>query len=268
MAKEKRWIWLSSFSTYLVVAVFAISLTVLWVIWVFFAPAPYCGKGEVEIEIPSGFSFRQIAQLLYQHQLIPNPTSFLWAGRILGMEKKVMAGTYLIPLGKSNLNVLRALSHAMPTYRRITVPEGYTIFQIAQLLNRELRMDSVEFIKWCTDSTFAQELGVSAPSLEGYLFPDTYFISLQMSPPTVIKKMVNNFHHRVDSLLREEFHRSGLSLHQGITLASIIQGEMVYFKEARLISAVFHNRLKRRMPLEADPTIQYLIPEPPRRILL
>lgn len=267
-ANEKWWIWLSSFSTYLVVVVFAISLTLLWVIWVFFNPAPSNTKGEVEIEIPAGFSFRQIAQLLYQNHLISNPTSFLWAGRILGMEKKVMAGTYLIPSGKSNVTVLRALSQAIPTHRRITIPEGYTIFQIASLLKRELKIDSVEFIKWCTDSTFAQELGVPASSLEGYLFPDTYFFNIQMSAPTIIIRMVNNFHHRVDSLIREEFRQSGFSLHQGITLASIIQGEMVYSKEARLISAVFHNRLKRRMPLEADPTIQYLIPEPPRRILL
>lgn len=263
-----RWVHLSNFSLFLNIGVVVAGLTALWVIWVFYTPAGGWGKGMVEVEIPPGANLRDIAHLLHQHHLIPNKTSFIWAARLMGKEREIKSGRYAIPLGASNLKVLRVLEKPLAPYERVVIPEGYTIWQVAGVLAQILEIDSAEFINWCYDSAFIRDLGIEAPSLEGYLFPDTYFLHKRSPIPTIISRLVKNFNVKVDSTLRESFSRRGLTLHQAVTLASIVEGEMMNPEEGPLISAVFHNRLRKGIPLEADPTIQYIVPGPPRRLYL
>tara|TARA_B100000408_G_C10259089_1_gene206863 strand:- start:300 stop:890 length:591 start_codon:yes stop_codon:yes gene_type:complete len=110
-------------------------------------------------------------------------------------------------------------------------------------------------------------MGVKAPTLEGFLFPETYYFVENESPQTILRKMVSEYQDRVSDKMRNRIVELGLSELQLITLASIIEGEAIHDKERKNISSVYHNRLNKGMRLQADPTIQYIIKDGPRRLL-
>ncbi len=114
--------------------------------------------------------------------------------------------------------------------------------------------------------TSESALGVNAASLEGYLYPNTYSFFWGVSPREIIRTMVQEFYHHVGDSLRQRAAALGLTVHQALTLASIIEGEAVVDSERALIAAVYHNRLRQGILLQADPTIQYIVPGPPRRL--
>jgi len=135
------------------------------------------------------------------------------------------------------------------------------------LLANQLSFTAEEFMQYLNDKTLLQQLGIQSPSLEGYLFPDTYdFIDMD-GPPTVIRRMVNHFFQIIDDSLLNEITASKRSLHAVLTLASIIEGECLVDEERPIVASVYLNRLRRRMRLESDPTIQYILPDGPRRLL-
>jgi len=112
-----------------------------------------------------------------------------------------------------------------------------------------------------------KDLGVNSSSFEGYLFPDTYYFYRNESSERVIRKMNSNFFSHLDDSLRKKISSSGRNLHEILTLASIIEGECMIDSERKIVSSLYHNRLKKNMKLESDPTIQYIIPDGPRRLL-
>ena len=116
------------------------------------------------------------------------------------------------------------------------------------------------------DPEFCKTLGVDAESLEGYLFPETYKFSLMMAEEQVIRRLVKQFQRVFDSQMRAQASRMGMTVHETVSMASIIEGEAQVGDERPIISAVYHNRLKKRMRLQADPTVQYAIVDGPRRL--
>jgi len=256
-------------NTALIIAIICASLAGMALLgwaWIFNTPAPDLGGGEEMLTIEPGMSFQQITKLLVERKLITHPTSFRWAARLSGMERKLLPGSYLVPRGLTNAQLLGLLRVPMIRTRDVTIPEGRTAREIGGILHRETGCDSAAFVAACEDQTLAYQLGLPVSRLEGYLFPDTYNFYLNTTPRAVAERMVDRFFEVVGDSFQIRIRMAGMTLHEAVTLASIIEGEVQIGSEAPLVSAVFHNRLRKQMALMADPTIQYIIPDGPRRL--
>jgi UPF0755 protein len=150
----------------------------------------------------------------------------------------------------------------------VTIPEGIWLPDLAGLLSRKMGLDSTKIMELSYDSKFIKSMGIEAKSLEGYLLPETYFFDKMMDEKSVLQFLVRQNEKIFDSLNLAKMKKLNMTRHEILTLASIIDGESNKFDEFAKISSVYHNRLKRGMMLQADPTIQYLLrAERPKRIL-
>jgi UPF0755 protein len=150
----------------------------------------------------------------------------------------------------------------------VAVPEGLYLKEIASLLQKKAVVDSAAFMETATDSQFVTGLGILEPSLEGYLFPDTYLFNWPITPEEVARRMVYRFREIYGIYVAADADSIGMHKSHVVTLASIIQAEAVYDSEMPRISAVYHNRLEAGMRLEADPTVAYALGGVRRRLWL
>lgn len=209
------------------------------------------------IIIPKGASAKKIAQDLEDEGLIKSRFAFLVLARITGAGNKLKAGEYELNNRMGMIKIIKRLEEGKGILHHITIPPGYTLKDIANLLEREHLVDRHKFLKLCHDPSFInRSLSIVPPSLEGYLFPDTYFLHRGMDEERVISLMVNRFNEMVkrESIKDEMLHRT-------ITLASIVEREAKIKEEYHIISAVFHNRLKRNMALQSCATVLYALGE-------
>jgi UPF0755 protein len=234
---------------------FVISLFVFYII---FSPASPDGLTKI-VDIPPGSTTRHISSILYEEGLISNPTFFEALVTVTMNSKRLQAGEYELSARMNMWTVLTILASGRSLKHRFTVPEGFTVSQVASLLEESGLADRESFLRLATDGAFLESIGLRESSAEGYLFPDTYIITRNMGEENIIKMMYRRFDEALAPELREEIERSGLKLHEILTLASIIEKETGYPPERELISAVFRNRLKKKMRLESDPTILYAI---------
>jgi UPF0755 protein len=163
--------------------------------------------------------------------------------------------------------VAKKLSTGKVITESITIPEGLRASKIAKIFEARFGIDPKQFMKLCNDSLFCHSIGISTSSLEGYLYPDTYRFNLNPTVEEIQKKMVIRFKEVFRDTLIQNMKKPGLSVHQVITLASIVEGEAVVDSERSIVAALYLNRLHLGMPLQADPTIQYLVQNGPRRLL-
>jgi len=229
--------------------------------------APVTPAQESQFKLRRGWVLAQIADSLAARGVINDPKTFLAAAKLSRNAGQLKAGKYIIPPRSSNLDLIKLFVSGKAARERLTIPEGLTAEAIAGLLHKELEIDSSAFMSLVEDKDFVDDLDIEARSLEGYLYPNTYQFYWGDTPAEVIALLVNEFHKRVPDSLVACAETLKLSLHQTITLASIIEGEARVDSERAVISAVYWNRLRKGMRLQADPTIQYLIPGPPRRVL-
>lgn len=220
-----------------------------------------------EIIIPSGASASDIADTLVRHQIIPGKISFLIAARLRNAGALFQSGRYRFPSPISVDRIIDCLVDGSYRIRRqITIPEGLTCKQIASLLQRELRIDSSEFMTFIRDSSLCRKWNIHSPTLEGFLMPETYMVPEPTTPHKLISMMLAAYRkkntpqmlHRMRALRKTEL--------EILTLASIVEGETSIPDEKKRIAGVYYNRLERGMLLQADPTIQYIIPDGPRRL--
>ena len=219
------------------------------------------------ISIPEGVSAYQVARMLKERSLISNESIFVNAVRLKFGTRAIEAGNYQLfnirHIGDLVEQILRPRVRAVT----ITIPEGFTREQVARFIDAKYSIDIARFLALTEDKGFIRSLDLEVRSLEGYLFPDTYQIRNGNTEEEIITHMVRP----VQQALGEEISRQGLALgldlHEILTMASIIEGEARYDSERVIISAVYHNRLRRGMHLQADPTVQYAIPDGPRRLL-
>jgi UPF0755 protein len=200
------------------------------------------------VRIAPDMTLREITNHLSQKKLIRTPRLFMLVTKISGKEKRLKTGLYEFPLGSSPIQALRKLVRGETATVRITVPEGWSAREIAELLERKELCDSKKFLALTTGQR-----------MEGFLFPNTYFISSEFS----VEEIALTFRKGFDDIWKPEWDaqlkRIGLSQKNAVTLASIIEREAQRDSEKPIISSVFHNRLHRRMQLEADPTILYAL---------
>lgn len=239
-------------------------VTVLWY-WLFY---PINGTGQVvELEVYSGSSIKTISKVLVEEQVLRCPISLRVAARMRGADREFQAGLYQVPDTLSAWQLVDYFRRGSSQFCRVTLPEGLSGSAIAGILSRELEIDSERLVELIGDSAFARELNLESDNLEGYLFPETYRFSRHQQPRSVLKTLVEH-HQQIWESLTPAVVSHSFTHHELVTLASIIQGEMIDATEAERISSVYHNRLRDNWKLQADPTVQYLLPEGPRRLLL
>ena len=214
-----------------------------------------------EVIIEPGWSLMKVADRLVDEDVIVDRRSFLFWARIFGLEKRIKAGRYRFEGGLKTYQVLGRLKKGGETTSRQTIPEGLTVANVARLIYGDDAEKEERFLTLAADSTHVFLEPEPETGLEGYLFPDTYNFRWDLDPKSVIEMMVEHF----DRIYSEEFQRRATALdftrHQVLVLASIIEREARNPEERPRISAVFHNRLRRRMLLQADPTVRYALGE-------
>jgi UPF0755 protein len=215
-------------------------------------------KTPVEFVVEKGATLHVIARKLRREHVVPSSTAFVLWVRLIGVEKKIQAGRVSLYKGEGIISAAKKFLHAEPIEITVTVPEGLTVEQTAAVLGHALSVDSAEFASACDDPETLRRLGISAPSPEGYLFPDTYRFPPDMKASDIVKRMVD---HGVDiyATLAPDSVPQELSKHEIITLASIIEKEATLAEERPRIAGVFHNRLAKGIPLGADPTVRFAL---------
>lgn len=211
------------------------------------------------ITIPEGASLLQVAQLLNDEGLLRTQWTFIWMGRLTGMDRKVIPGEYALHAGLRPTEILSKILAGQVVRHSVTIPEGYTIDQIASLLSGKDLVDQEEFLRLVTDEDFIGRLNLSVSNLEGYLFPDTYFFTRPIQPQDIIRTFVNRLNETLTPELRARAKEWGMTVQEVLTLASLIEKEAKLPDEHVLISGVFHNRLRQGMPLQSDPTVIYAL---------
>ncbi len=239
-----------------------------WLYYIFFTPNYYSGMSPVRFEIKKGESLDQITDSLYDCGIVPNSTSMKVAAFLFGAEKRIRAGRYKIPNGLSYLDLIELFLYGKADYLvNVKLYDGSRIKSMAATLKVNAFIDSASFVDICNDREFLDSIGLDYPTIEGYLLPQQYSIYERSSAREVIKKIYNGFNNFFNDSLKARAKELGYSIHDVVTLASIIEGETKKEEDMPVIAEVYYNRLKRGMKLEADPTIQYLIKGKWRRIL-
>ncbi len=215
----------------------------------------------VLITIPPGTPFAEVAQILANHDLIAHDWFFNFLGRVQQVDRKIIPGEYQLHAGLRTTDLLAKLVKGDLYQHSVTIPEGYTVGQIAAVLEQKGLADRQEILRLSRDRTFIQSLKVQARTLEGYLFPDTYVFAKYTPSESIIRTFVNRFHEMVSPELRAQASSIGMSLQEVLTLASVIEKETGLARERPLVSGVFHNRLRKNIPLQSDPTVIYALNE-------
>jgi UPF0755 protein len=226
-------------------------------LWLYANRATSENTDTVAIQVNAGQPFKITTDNLYAQGLIHSPFRFNLIARLKGYDKKLKAGEYLISRSMSPLIILEKLKKGEVRLYKLTIPEGFNIYQIAELIEKADFANKADFIKAATDAALVRQKLVQADTFEGYLFPDTYFFPKNISVQKIIITMVDRFWSVFKPEWKNQAQAQGFTLHQVVTLASIIEKETGAPFERPIISSVFHNRLKKKMRLESDPTVIY-----------
>lgn len=211
------------------------------------------------IEIAEGTPFSGASDLLKTEGLITSRVYFRLLGFWTGNEKKIKPGEYALHTAMRPMELLDLLVRGKILHHQVVIPEGSSARQIAKMLEAAKLADAEAFMKVVEDPTLMNEFGVEGESLEGYLFPDTYQFPKRTPPHDIIRRMVTQFQTIYDESFRRRADQLGMTQREVVTLASIVEKETGYPSERSLISAVFHNRLKKRMRLQSDPTVIFAL---------
>lgn len=226
----------------------------------FLAAPPGRGRVAATFEIADHETLSQVAARLEREGMIRNRLYFVAFGRLTGSERALKPGEYALTTAMRPLEILDRFRRGIVILHPLTVPEGYTTRQIAQALGEAGLGNPDEFLRLVGDPELIRSLGLDLPTLEGYLFPDTYAFSRRVETEEIVRQMVARF----QGVYRPEWDARaaelGMTRHQIVTLASIIEKETSAEAERSFISGVFHNRLRRRIPLQSDPTVIYATP--------
>jgi len=225
----------------------------------FKASRPMSESTQTQIfEVKSGMTLKQVSQELFHQNLIRSANAFQTIAFIQDKEKRIKVGEYYISPSMLPNEILQRITSGKTVLHSVTIPEGYRITEIADLLEGRDLVDKNIFLQQAKNVDLLE--GIATGSLEGYLFPDTYHFGKRTTEIKIINKMVETFKERA---LKQDFLKRaedlGFSFHEIITLASLIEKETGKDSERKKISSVFHNRLKKNMLLQTDPTVIYAI---------
>ena len=218
--------------------------------------APVRAAAPVVVVVPSGSSFRQVAERLRWAGVVDHPGLLRAWARLSGADRGVRSGEFLFDRPLTPLEVLDKLHGTESFARRVTIPEGLTARQVRETLERAGLGGSDVYECVMGSPRLLAEFGLPAAGIEGYLFPDTYEFEIGVSPETVVRRMLARFR-EVSAELGERRQRAGMSEEEMVILASVIEKETGAAGERARVAGVFHNRMRLGMKLQSDPTIVY-----------
>jgi UPF0755 protein len=223
-------------------------------------PPPGLRSEARTVEIPPQQGLLGIARLLADAGVIRSRVAFVALTLLRGTGRSLKAGEYEIPQGASLLTTLQLIEAGKVKPHLIVLPEGSSLRELARQLEAQGIARGEDVLRVGESPFFAQSLGIEAETLEGYLFPDTYRVTKGMRVEEILGRMVHRFREKIATpRVLDRAAARGLGLHQLLTLASIVEKEAVIPDERPLIAGVFWNRLRRDMPLQADPTVAYAV---------
>ena len=213
--------------------------------------------------IEKGMSLNSLTNVLYEEGIIGNKSFFKYSVALRGLAGNIPTGTFAIEGNISNAKLIHTIFDEGPIRIKITLPEGLRSEKVLEKIENILETQNRRLL---TDSSFIEQFGIKATSLEGYLFPDTYYFFQGMMIEEVLTIMINQFWNNFNQTLIDRSNELELTIHEVVTLASMIEGEALFDSERKTISSVYHNRLRKNIKLQADPTIQYLFPDGPKTL--
>ena len=228
-------------------------------------PASPSAGSPKTFTVDPGQSGAQIAEQLVNEGLIHNPTLFRFLVRYYGVGRDLRAGRYSLPADASVRDIIQALSVGQQLLVAVTVREGWRAEEIAVLLDKleiAKRDDFLALVQSGSARLASLPVKPPVPSVEGYLFPDTYLVPKEYGAEAFWRLMLGTFAERFPEEMRQQAKEKGLTVHQVVTLASIVEREAAKPEEQPLVASVFLNRLHRDMKLDADPTVQYALSPP------
>lgn len=249
---------------------FSFGLFLVAVSFILYALGPVCPPdmrhAKVRVDIPPDASASQIGQILKGAGLVKDDSFFVYYTLLTGLDKQLKAGVYILTPDMSLPKIAERIAAGSPSVIVFTVPEGYTLKQIIDLLCEKGLADadtlrevlvSAEF-----DYPFVRGLPEGPTRLEGYLYPDTYCVGSDISERELVDLMLGRFWEKIQELgYLQKVNEKGLTLHEAVTIASMIEREARLDRERPLIASVIFNRLRLGMPLQIDATVQYALGE-------
>jgi UPF0755 protein len=222
-------------------------------------PTPELSEGPLVVEIPPHVGVTSIARHLRDAGVVRSTWTFVALGTVRGSARRLKAGEYEFARGASTLDVLRQIESGRVRQHLVLQPEGATVSELARALEAQRLARADDVLRVAADSAFLAAQGIEGPSVEGYLFPDTYQFVRGMKVEEMLARMVQRMRAKLTPEVLARARTRGLTIHQLLTLASIVEREAAVPEEQPLVAAVFWNRLQLDMPLQADPTVQYAL---------
>lgn len=234
---------------------FCLLLLLSWYLFCLLVPS---GSGTTvhDVSFPTGSGIKKLATELKSAGIIRSSWHFILVSRLRGQAHRLKAGDYCFNDAMTTADILGKVVAGDVDYRRFVLPEGYSIYQAAELLEQKGYFKKDAFLEKCRDKALLGRYSIQAASVEGYLYPATYNLPRNGNEEQLIDQMVGQFN-KACAGIKDGEGRSGLSRHDVVILASVIEKEAVSPEEKPLISSVFHNRLRIGMPLQSDPTAIY-----------
>lgn len=229
-------------------------------------PEPVASEGEpVYLRVQPGMSTSEVAALLEENGVIESASSFRWRAKLSGLDQKLKAGNYVFAVRMPYDAIVDILTSGKSVDFKLTIPEGYTVKQIAALLEEKKLAAAAQFeseAKRFAPYDYMQPNPVEDYAAEGFLFPDTYYIGEDQSAAELLITMAAQFDAQFTPEMRARAQALGLSVREVVTLASLVEREAMLDEERPVIAQVFLNRLRSSMPLQSCATVQYILGEP------
>jgi len=245
---------------FLLLAAGLIFVLLIAAVYAVFTPVRWKGPKKV-VEVRQGEGARVVASRLQEAGVIKSAAAFRRLARVSGADKEIKVGAYSFISGVSLYDVLKHMASPKAGVVTLFVPEGATVKKIAGLVQSSLGVDSALFVAYCRSREFARTQGVTAASLEGYLFPSSYEFYWKVPPEEIIGKMYDGFATAWKEVTAKVPQPETLDIEKIATMASLIEAETGVDSERVLVSQVFHRRLKLGYPLQCDPTVIYAMGE-------
>jgi len=257
----------------LIVAIISLTVLITVLIFSFYCyqklHSPIDATENIELQISPNSGVNEVIRNLNEQGLLQPNWLFRTVARVYARQtgKFIFAGIHQFSSTLTNYELIVALfSGKNLATQRVTFPEGITIRRFASILQKQMEIDSAYFVELCHNSEFIKKFDIEASSLEGYLMPSTYVFFVNITAEKIIETLVQE-QIKVWKKFEEDAKKIGFDFHKTLTLASIIEAETPVIEERKLVSGVYHNRLRIGMLLQADPTVQYALGTTKKRLL-
>ena len=230
-------------------------------------PGNLTHRPVVEISIDKGTPFKAFVDSLERKGVVKHKNLFILWAKGCQFDREVPAGMFKVPVGLTYPQLITFFRQTRPEFITVTLIEGWPTEHILRRLSKRLHLSYRKLDSLSHDSLFLRSLGIPAANITGYLLPDTYVFASGIGAKEVLRFLVQKTLRLFEpDSIKERMKTLGFNRHQVLTLASIVEGEALLDRERPIIASVYLNRLRRGMRLQADPTIQFIIPDGPRRL--